>query len=72
MITPHPHNVILPYGLITFGAIYIAKPDIFYMWMSKRNAAAQRRPMPEQNKSFMRVLGLICLIAGFVLLMRST
>ncbi len=68
----HPHNIILPYGLITFGAVYIAKPDIFFMWMSKRNAAARRRAMPDQNKAFMRVLGLIFLLAGFVLLMRST
>ena len=68
----HPHNLFLPYGLITFGAIYIAKPDIFFMWMSRRNEAARRREMPGQNKTFMRVLGLLLLVAGLVLLMRST
>jgi threonine/homoserine/homoserine lactone efflux protein len=67
----HPQHPFVPYGLITFGAIYIAKPDIFYMWMSRRNEQGQRRAMPQQNKAFMRALGLVFIVVGMVLLMRS-
>jgi len=68
----HPHNPLVPYGLITFGAIYIGKPDIYYTLMSRPDASGQRRVMPEKNKAFMRTLGSIFVVAGIVILMRST
>jgi hypothetical protein len=68
----HPPHLFVPYGLITFGAIYIAKPDIFYIWMSRRDTDGQRKRMPEPNKVFMRGLGLVLIVVGMVLLMRST
>jgi hypothetical protein len=68
MIFSHP---LVPYGLIAFGAIYIAKPDIFYIWMAKRDADGEKRPMPVANRKFMRGLGLVFVVVGVALLMRS-
>jgi threonine/homoserine/homoserine lactone efflux protein len=67
----NPHNAVLAYGLIAFGAIYIAKPDIFYVWMAKRDVKGQRRELPEQSKFFMRGLGMVLLLAGIFMLWRS-
>jgi hypothetical protein len=40
--------------------------------MSRPDASGQKRRMPEQNKAFMRGLGLVLILIGMVLLMRST
>jgi len=61
----------VPFGLIAFGAIYVAKPDIFYMWMARRDADGKKRPMPVQNRTFMRGLGMVFVVVGVALLMRS-
>lgn len=68
----HPHPLIVPYGLITFGALYVAKPDIFFMWMSGPKADGRRRMMPDQSKMFMRGLGLVLIVVGMIMLMRFT
>jgi hypothetical protein len=68
----HPHPLIVPYGLITFGALYVAKPDIFFMWMSRPREDGRRRMMPDQSKMFMRGLGLVLIVVGMIMLMRFT
>ena len=68
MMTSH---LTVPYGLIAFGAVYIAKPDIFFMWFARRDEDGNRRPMPEQNRKFMRALGMIFAVAGVAMLVRS-
>jgi hypothetical protein len=69
MYTPHR---VVPYGLITFGVIYVTKPDIFYMSMGKGNATSPRPPMSGQNKLFMRVLGMALIVAGLAILLGSS
>jgi hypothetical protein len=68
MMTSH---AIVPYGLIAFGVVYIAKPDIFYMLIARRQADGTRRAVPEQSLKFMRALGMIFVVAGVMLLVRS-
>jgi len=57
-------------GLIVAGIIYLIKPDIFQRWWWKRTAISQKVMTPEQNKFYMRVLGLVFIIAGIVILVR--
>jgi threonine/homoserine/homoserine lactone efflux protein len=64
-------NPIVPYGLLAFGAIYIAKPDIFYMWIARRADGQPKRVMPERSRQFMRALGLVFVIVGMALLFRT-
>jgi len=64
-------NPIVSYGLLAFGAIYIAKPDIFYMWIARPGDGQARREMSDRNKNFMRALGLVLLIVGMALLVRN-
>ena len=51
-------------ALAVLGIIYLIKPDLFQKWFWKRTAISQRLLTPEQNKVYMRVLGLILLGVG--------
>jgi hypothetical protein len=68
MMTSH---AIVPYGLIAFGVVYLIKPDIFYMLIARREADGKQRAIPEQSLKFMRALGMIFVVAGVMLLVRS-
>jgi hypothetical protein len=66
-----PQHLIVPYGLIIFGIVYLVKPDLFYALLEMRKASVERKVMPPQNKAFMRALGVIFVVAGVVILVRS-
>jgi uncharacterized membrane protein YidH (DUF202 family) len=68
MTTSH---ALVPYGLIVFGVLYLVQPDIFYRWMARRDEDGNRHPIPDHNVKFMRALGMIFIVAGVVLLVRS-
>jgi hypothetical protein len=65
-------NPIVPYGLLAFGLIYIAKPDIFYRWIARRGDGQAKRVMPDRSRQFMRALGLVFVIVGMALLFRAS
>jgi uncharacterized protein YjeT (DUF2065 family) len=52
--------------LIVCGVLYLIKPDIFQRWFWKRTAISQRLLTPEQNKVYMRVLGVVLIVIGIV------
>ena len=53
--------------LIAFGILYLIKPDIFQRGFWKKTAISQRLLTPEQNKVYMRILGVVFIFVGFVL-----
>ena len=53
--------------LIAFGILYLIKPDIFQRGFWKKTAISQRLLTPEQNKVYMRILGVVFIVVGFVL-----
>lgn len=55
--------------LIVCGIVYLLKPDIFQRWFWKRTAISQRIMTPEQNKVYMRILGVIFIVVGVILLL---
>ena len=54
------------YVLIAAGVLYLIKPDIFQRWFWKRTAISQRLLTPEQNKVYMRILGVVFIVVGIV------
>jgi hypothetical protein len=59
------------YVLCAFGVTYLLRPEIFFTLLSSRKAPGERRVMSEQNKTFMRLLGVTFLIAAVVILLRA-
>jgi uncharacterized protein YjeT (DUF2065 family) len=57
------------FSLITilFGVIYLLKPDLFQRWIWKESAISQRLLGPEKNKIYMRLLGMLFIVAGIIL-----
>jgi hypothetical protein len=64
-------QILLPYVLIGFGLIYVLKPDIFHLFLIRRKPVVEQHPMTDANRTFMRVLGTVFLIAGFAILYSS-
>ena len=60
--------IVLGSALIGCGCVYLIKPDVFQRWFWKRTAISQRLLTPEQNKTYMRILGCVLIVAGVVLL----
>ncbi len=54
------------YVLIAAGVLYLIKPNIFQRWFWKRTALSQRMLTPEQNKVYMRILGVVFIVVGIV------
>ena len=54
--------------LITFGVVYLIKPDLFQRGIWKKTAISQQVLTPEQNKIYMRVLGAIFILVGLAII----
>jgi len=61
--------ILLPYVLIGFGVLYLLKPDVFHLLVSRLKPVSERRAMTEGNRGFMRMLGTMFVIAGVAILM---
>jgi hypothetical protein len=61
--------MLFPFILIVFGISYIAKPDMFKRGLWKETAITQRILSPVRYRIYMRVLGLIFIVAGIVMLL---
>jgi hypothetical protein len=59
------------YVLCAFGMTYLLRPEVFFTLLEMRKPLAERRVMSEQNKTFMRLLGVTFLVAAVVILLRS-
>lgn len=53
--------------LIACGILYLIKPDIFQRGIWKKIAISQRLLTSEQNKVYMRILGIVFIVVGFAL-----
>ena len=48
--------------LIAIGLVYLIKPDVFMRGFWKRTALSQQVLTPNQNKNYMRVLGVLLIV----------
>ena len=53
--------------LLSFGIIYVIKPNIFRRGIWKTTAITQQRLTPTQYTRYMRILGGVFILAGIVL-----
>jgi hypothetical protein len=58
------------YVLVAFGITYLFWPDVFFTLLSSRKTPGERRPMSDQNKTFMRMLGVTFLVIAIWTLLR--
>ena len=57
-------------ALIVLGVVYLVNPNIFRRWFWKKTSIAQRILSPEHYTIYMRVLGLMFIIIGFILFLK--
>jgi len=62
----YPVLIFIGLIFIAFGFLYLIKPNIYRRGLWKKTSIAQRYFSPEQYNMYMRILGIILLVAGLV------